>query len=56
MEALLKFQLIMPAKVMGGAEDVTLHCVGRIVRHAASGSKRMAAAVIDEYVLKAEQV
>lgn len=52
----VEFQLIMPAKVMGGAEDVTLHCVGRIVRHAANGGKRMAAAVIDEYVLKAEQV
>ncbi len=52
----VEFRLSMPAKVMGGAEDVTLHCVGRIVRHAASGGKRLAAAVIDEYVLKAEQV
>ncbi len=52
----VEFRLSMPAKVMGGAEDVTLHCVGRIVRHAASDGKRLAAAVIDEYVLKAEQV
>lgn len=52
----VEFRLSMPAKVMGGAEDVTLHCVGRIVRHAASDGKRLAAAVIDEYVLKAEQL
>ena len=52
----VEFRLSMPAKVMGGAEDVTLHCTGRIVRHASSDGKRLAAAVIDEYVLKAEQV
>ena len=52
----VEFRLSMPARVMGGAEDVTLHCMGRIVRHAASDGKQMAAAVIDEYVLKAEQV
>lgn len=52
----VEFRLSMPARVMGGAEDVTLHCTGRIVRHAANGERRLAAAVIDEYVLKAEQV
>ncbi len=51
----VEFRLSMPAKVMGGAEDVILHCTGRIVRHAAGDGKRLAAAVIDEYVLKAEQ-
>ena len=50
----VEFKLSMPAKVMGGAEDVILHCTGRIVRHAGGDGKRMAAAVIDEYVLKAE--
>ncbi len=52
----VEFRLSMPAKVMGGADDVILHCTGRIVRHAASDGKRLAAAVIDEYVLKAGQV
>ena len=52
----VEFRLTMPAKVMGGEDDVVLHCTGRIVRHAASGGRRLAAAVIDEYVLKAEQV
>ena len=50
----VEFRLSMPAKVMGGAEDVILHCTGRIVRHAAGDGRRFAAAVIDEYVLKAE--
>ena len=52
----VEFRLKLPAKVMGGAEDVVLHCTGRIVRHASSDGRRMAAAVIDEYTLKAEQV
>jgi len=44
--------MTMPAAIMGGSEDVTLHCVGRIVRHERSGDKNMAAAVIDDYSLK----
>lgn len=51
----VEFRLTMPAKVMGGEDDVVLHCSGRIVRHAANDGRRLAAAVIDEYVLKAEQ-
>ena len=38
--------------IMGGGEDVTLHCVGRIVRHERTADKNMAAAVIDDYSLK----
>ena len=56
LNAPVEFRLTMPAKVMGGADDVVLHCTGRIVRHALSDGRRLAAAVIDEYVLKAEQV
>lgn len=52
----VEFRLTMPARVMGGTEDVVLHCTGRIVRHSTSDGRRLAAAVIDEYVLKAEQV
>jgi len=46
----------MPAAIMGGIEDVQLHCVGRIVRHTETDGKLSAAAVIDEYSLRAEQV
>jgi hypothetical protein len=50
----IRFTLTMPAEIMGAAEDVTLHCLGRIVRHQSTSGKKMAAAVIDEYSLKAE--
>ena len=48
------FRMTMPAAVMGSAEDVTLRCIGRIVRHMQTAGGNMAAAVIDEYSLKAE--
>jgi hypothetical protein len=49
----VEFRMTMPAAVMGGKEDVQLHCVGRIVRHARVSEDRVtAAAVIDEYSLK----
>jgi uncharacterized protein YbgA (DUF1722 family) len=50
----VQFELKMPAAIMGGHEDVVLHCVGRIVRHIESEGKTGAAAVIDEYSLRAE--
>jgi hypothetical protein len=40
--------------LMGGTEDVLLDCIGRIVRHARPGKKLRAAAVIDEYLLRAD--
>ena len=46
------FHLKMPATIMGGAEDVLLHCTGRIVRHQKTAGRLMAAAIIDEYSLK----
>jgi hypothetical protein len=45
----VRFELTMPAAIMGGANDVLLHCLGRIVRHQQVADKLMAAAVIDEY-------
>ena len=54
--AQIEFRLTMPAAVMGGTEDVMLHCIGRIVRHKRTATKNMAAAVIDEYSPKAEQL
>jgi hypothetical protein len=38
---------------MGWENDVAIHCMGRVVRHQHIGEEAMAAAVIDEYVLKA---
>jgi len=52
-DSAVEFELTMPAAVMGGTADVVLHCVGRIVRHMWSASESMAAAVIDEYSLRA---
>jgi hypothetical protein len=48
------FALKMPAAIMGGTEDVLLHCVGRIVRQTKTATRNLAAAVIDEYFLRAE--
>ena len=48
----VEFRMTMPAAIMGGSEDVTLHCVGRIVRHTRTAEKITAAAVIDDYSLK----
>jgi len=50
----VEFRLTMPAAVMGSTQDVLLHCIGRIVRHTETDGKLSAAAVIDEYSLKAE--
>ncbi len=45
----VRFEMTMPAGIMGGANDVLLHCLGRIVRHQQVADRLMAAAVIDEY-------
>lgn len=49
---IVQFHLKMPAEEMGGPADVLLHCTGRIVRHKQTEGKNLAAAVIDEYLLK----
>jgi hypothetical protein len=51
----VRFRLTMPAAVMGGEQDVVLQCLGRVVRHTDMDGRAMAAAVIDEYSLRAEQ-
>ena len=50
----VKFRLTMPAEVMGGVDDVVLNCAGRIIRQQQTVAGTVAAAVIDEYSLKAE--
>ena len=46
------FTMTMPSAVMGAANDVMIHCTGRIVRHQRAEDELRAAAVIDEYFLK----
>jgi hypothetical protein len=49
----IEFTIAMPSAVMGSATDVTIHCIGRVIRHYLEGNEKKAAAVIDEYFLKA---
>jgi len=49
----IEFTMNMPSEVMGGDSDVAIHCTGRVVRHHRTDHELMAAAVIDEYFLKA---
>ena len=49
----IEFTMNMPSEVMGSDSDVAIHCFGRVVRHQYSDEKLMAAAVIDDYYLKA---
>jgi hypothetical protein len=49
----IEFTIAMPSAVMGSATDVTIHCIGRVVRHYLQNGEKKAAAVIDEYFLKA---
>ncbi len=49
----IEFTIAMPSEVMGSATDVTIHCIGRVVRHYLQNGIKKAAAVIDEYSLKA---
>lgn len=49
----IEFTIAMPSAVMGSTKDVTIHCRGRVVRHCLQDGEKKAAAVIDEYFLKA---
>ena len=49
----IEFTMTMPAAIMGSDKDVSIHCIGRIVRHEQDGLEKKAAVVIDEYFLKA---
>lgn len=48
----IEFTITMPAAVMGTPEDVSVHCVGRVVRHSEQDGVSGAAAIIDEYSLR----
>ncbi len=49
----IEFTIAMPSAIMGSPTDVTIHCRGRVVRHSLQNGEKKAAAVIDEYFLKA---
>jgi hypothetical protein len=49
----IEFTMTMPSSVMGSDKDVSVHCIGRIIRHEHDGGVKKAAVVIDEYFLKA---
>lgn len=48
----IRFTITMPASVMGTPEDVSIDCVGRVVRHQTIDGTLHAAAIIDEYLLR----
>jgi len=48
----IEFTISMPAAIMGTIDDVSVHCVGRVVRHQQHGSESQAAAIIDEYFMR----
>ena len=52
-DSLIEFTITMPAAVMGTPEDVSVQCVGRVVRCQQNGDEMQAAAIIDEYSLRA---
>jgi hypothetical protein len=49
----IEFTMTMPSSIMGSDRDVSIHCVGRIIRHEQDSGVKKAAVVIDEYFLKA---
>ncbi len=54
MDSRIEFTIRMPASVMGTGEDVSIQCIGRVVRHQRQGEEIQAAAIIDEYTLRTE--
>lgn len=48
----IEFTIKMPAEVMGTPDDVSIQCVGRVVRHQVQDGEHQAAAIIDEYSLR----
>lgn len=48
----IQFSICMPSTVMGTPEDVTIECVGRVIRHQQHDGELQAAAIIDEYFLR----
>ena len=45
----ITFSIVMPADVLGTPTDVTVNCIGRVIRCTEDAGRRSVAAVIDEY-------
>jgi hypothetical protein len=45
----VNFSMRMPRAVLGAAQDVLVHCKGRVVRCSSSHNEHLAAATIDDY-------
>lgn len=45
----LEFRITMPASVLGTPADVSVLCIGRVVRSTPEEGRHLVAAVIDEY-------
>jgi hypothetical protein len=45
----IKFNIVLPAAVVGADTDVLVNCTGRVVRCLEEQGKKAVAAVIDEY-------
>ena len=52
LDSRIEFTVKMPSAVMGGADDVLIQCIGRVIRHQHTGGRKQAAAIIDEYFLR----
>lgn len=51
-DSTISFTIKMPAAVMGTPDDVSIDCIGRVIRHQKQGGTLHAAAIIDEYLLR----
>lgn len=49
----IEFTIQMPAVIMGTLDDVLVHCLGRVVRHQTVQGVSQAAAIIDQYFMRA---
>jgi len=45
----VNFSMRMPRAILGAAQDVLVHCKGRVVRCSSSHNEHLAAATIDDY-------
>jgi hypothetical protein len=45
----VNFSMRMPHAILGAAQDVLVHCKGRVVRCSTSHNEHLAAATIDDY-------
>ena len=52
--SVIEFTLDLPSELMGWARNISIDCVGRVVRYQLTGPEMMMAAEIDQYSLRAQ--